>query len=438
MVARPGAIARRDQAERHAAAARARDTLIPLLSEPRPFLGWRIVVVAFTAQLLSVGLSFGAFGVFVVPVSEEFDATRAELGVGLAIIFLVMGLMGPLIGHWLDRGLARTLMLTGVVLAGVGLMVLSRATALWQLGLIFCGMVGVGTALFGPTPSMALIANWFVRRRGLAMGLAVAGATVATLAVPPLSAHLIDAVGWRDALLIMGGGSILLGLPIFATQAVARPELVGQAPDGDPVETTDGAAAEENAVETGALVRDLRLWLLAVGFALVFTSPILMTSALVPFGEDLGFSRLDAAFFFTAMGPFSLLGKVAFGAVADRIALRLATWVVVLGNFAVWMSLYTDPSYGLFLAIGALYGLAIGAVGPLHGVTLARCFGREAFGRANGIGGLAGLPLIACAPIVAGFLYDSTGSYHSVFLLQGGLLLLGGFLVSFVRIPRAG
>jgi len=390
------------------------------------------------AQLLSLGLSFSAFGVFVVPLSEEFGASRAELGVGLAIVFLIMGVMGPPIGHWLDRGLVKTLMVTGSLLAGLGLMALSRATTLWQLGLIFCGTVGVGSALFGATPSMSLVANWFVRQRGLAMGIAVAGATVAALAVPPLAAYLIDAMGWRSALLILGGGSLLIGLPVFTTQTIARPELVGQAPDGDPVDEIQAATAPPAEIETGALVRDPRLWTLAVGFSLIFTSPILMTTALIPFGEDLGFSRLDAAWFFTAMGPFSLFGKVAFGAVADRMALRIAMWIVVLGNFCVWLLLYGDPDYTLFLGIGAFYGLAIGAVGPLNGLVMARCFGREAFGRASGLGGLAGLPLIALAPIVAGHLYDTTGSYHVVFLLQSGLLLLGGALVTCVRIPGAG
>jgi predicted MFS family arabinose efflux permease len=412
--------------------------VILLVTESRPFLGWRIVGVAFMAQLLSVGLSFAAFGVFVVPLSEEFGASRAELGVGLAIVFLVMGLMGPQIGHWLDRGLARTLMMTGSVLAGAGLMVVSRATELWQLGLIFCGVVGAGAALLGATPSMALVANWFVRRRGLAMGLTVAGATVATIVVPPLAAHLIDAAGWRNALLILGGGSLVIGFPIFATQVIARPELVGQAPDGDPVDESAAAVEAPAPVETRALVRDPRLWMLAVGFGLIFTSPILMTSSVIPFGEDLGFSRLDAAWFFTAMGPFSLLGKVVFGAVADRLPPRIGIWIVVIGNVGVWLLLYTSPGYSLFLVVGAVYGLAIGAVGPLNGLVIARCFGRDAFGRASGLGGLAGLPLIACAPIVAGLIYDTTGSYQPVFLLQAGLLLAGGILLSFVRIPRSG
>ena len=151
------------------------------MSRPRPFLGWRIVGVAFLAQLLSIGLTFAAFGVFVVPLSEEFGASRAELGVGLAVVFLVMGAMGPPIGHWLDRGLVRTLMVTGSILAGLGLMALSRATTLWQLGLIFCGMVGVGSALFGTTPSMSLVTNWFVRPSRF--GLPTSASTVPLLAI---------------------------------------------------------------------------------------------------------------------------------------------------------------------------------------------------------------------------------------------------------------
>jgi MFS family permease len=137
------------------------------------------------------------------------------------------------------------------------------------------------------------------------------------------------------------------------------------------------------------------------------------------------------------MAPFSLLGKVVFGVVADRVRAVLAVWIVVLGGALVWALLYMDPSYPLFLGIGALYGASIGAAGPLHGVMIGRCFGREAFGRASGIGGLAGLPIIAAAPAIAGILRDATGSYHAVFELEFALMLLGGALLSLVRTPRS-
>ncbi len=405
----------------------------------RPFFGWRAVGAAFTAQLLSTAGTFAAFGVFVVPLSEAFETPRGRLSLGFSVAFLVMGAMGPFVGRWLDRGLTRTLMIAGTLATGAGLLLMSQAREPWQMALAFCGLAAVGAAFFGPGPSTALVANWFVRRRGLALGIAVAGATVASFVAPPLAAYLIDHIGWRGALACFAGGIVALGLPIFAAFAVARPELLGQAPDGDePAPDVDGAsAAATAAVDTRALVRDPRLWLLSFGFGLVFTSPIVIMLSLVPFAEDMGVSRQNAAFFFSVAAPFSLLGKVVFGALSDRLPPHTAIWLVVIGNALVWGLLYTGPSYRELLAIAVLYGLAIGATGPLHGVVVGLCFGRAAFGRANGIGGLASLPLVAGAPAIAGLLYDATGGYQSVFLVEMAALLLGGFLLSLVRIPRA-
>ncbi|MBW2268938.1 MAG: MFS transporter [Deltaproteobacteria bacterium] len=402
----------------------------------RPFLGWRVVAAAFTAQLLSNGCTFAVFGVFVVPLSQAFDVSEGRFGLGLSFTFLVMGAMGPLVGRWIDRGLARPLMLAGVVATGCGMLALSRAAELWQLAFAFCGIVGVGTACFGPTPSMGLVANWFVRRRGLALGLTVAGATVATWIAPPVAAYLIDSVGWRAALAWFGAGALTIGIPVFWFCVVGRPESVGQRPDGDAPLAEAVASPPAEEVATGSLLRDARLWLLSVGFGLVFTSPIVIVLVLVPFGEQLGFSRQNAAFFFSAMAPFSLLGKVVFGALADRVPAHLGIWIVVLGSALVWGLLYANPSYGLFLGIGALYGVAIGAAGPLQGVIIGRCFGRAAFGRVYGIGGLATVPIIAAAPAIAGVLRDATGSYNAVFLFQIVVLLLGGALLAMVRIPK--
>jgi nitrate/nitrite transporter NarK len=162
-----------------------------------------------------------------------------------------------------------------------------------------------------------------------------------------------------------------------------------------------------------------------------------MMLSLIPFAEDLGFSRQDAAFFFSAAAPLSILSKIVFGSLSDRMAPRLAIWIVVIVNAACWVLLSLDPSYPFFLAIAALYGIGIGASGPLHGLVIARCFGPLAFGRATGIGGLAGLPLIAGAPAVSGMLFDATGNYDTVFMVQAVLLLLGGVLLTIPRIPRS-
>jgi MFS family permease len=401
-----------------------------------PFRGWRIVAAAFVGQLVAAACTFSTFGVFVVPLAQEFETTRGQISAGYGAALLMMGFVGPLLGRAIDRGPLRGLMLAGVGLVAAGLLLLARATALWQMGAIYLVVV-LGSAMFGVLPSTALVANWFVRRRGLALGVAVSGATAAGFAVPPLAAFLIDAIGWRGALASLGIGSAALAGPVFFALVVRRPEDVGQAPDGDPVHPhTHGHAHSLAAVETAALLRDRNLWLLALAFGLVLSTPIVMGLHLVPYAEDLGFTRQSAAWFFSCLAPSSLLGKLAFGVVADRIDARRALWIAVAILASSWALLLTRPGYPAFLAIAVLYGFGAGASAPIHGVLVGACFGRDAFGRVMGIGSLAGLPLIALSGPLTGYLYDATGSYRAGFTLQAAWLVAAALLLTLLRIPR--
>jgi MFS family permease len=169
---------------------------------------------------------------------------------------------------------------------------------------------------------------------------------------------------------------------------------------------------------------------------LVITSPLVLTPIVVPYGTDLGLSELQATTFFVAMMPFSLLGKVIVGKWADIAPIKPAMTVVVVGNAIVWLIFSLEPGYILFLVTGAIYGIGIGGVTPLQGVTLGRCFGRENFGRASGLGGLLAILIIASAMVAFQFLYAGSGNYQSGFVLQTVLILVGGVLILFVRIPK--
>ncbi len=419
---------------------------VPTDTSARPFFGWRVLGACFTAQFISASVTFAPFGTFVIPIIDEFGTSRAQINSVFSIAFVGMGVLGPLVGMLLDRGHVRAIMLSGLVLNAAALILISRAESLVTVGALFVAAACFGGAFYGMTPTMWLATQWFARRRGLALGITVAGATVASMVATPVAAGLIGHIGWRGAVSVLGTAALVLGIPVLARYAIARPEKVGQYPDGDPAPEPDrswGADDEAHAgqaggeLETSELVRDPRLWMLAIGFALIFTSPIVAMVALVPFGQELGLSQLDAAYFFTAAGPFSLLSKIAFGWASDRLPPRVAIWLVALFNGASWGLLILDPSYTVFLIIGALYGIGIGASGPLQALVVARCFGPMAFGRAMGIGGLAGLPVIAAAPAIAGFLADSTGSYHAAFQMEVAAMLIGGLLLSIPRIPKA-
>jgi len=415
------------------------------------FLGQRMVALAALANFLSAAVTFGAFGNFVGPTSEAFGVPRSTIGFGAACVILALGFAAPVVGRLLDGGRARPMMAGGAVATGLGLLLLSRAESLGQAAFAFIGFVCVGSAFFGTVPSMALMANWFERRRGLALGFAIAGGTLASYVAPATAQLLIDAWGWRTAAATFGVWTLLVAVPLFGLFVVGRPEQVGQRPDGDPPAgdplTFDrgasvGAAAAGGAPgaipgqrATGDLARDARLWLLAIGFGLVMTSPVVLMGLLVEYGRDLGFEPQDTQIFFLVMIPFSLLGKVVIGGLADVAPLKPSIVMTVLVNVLVWTILWSEPSYPVFLATGALYGIGIGGASPLHGVATARCFGRANFGRANGIGAIAGVPLIAGASALSHLLEGATGSYLTGFLVQAGLIGIGGVLLALVVFP---
>ena len=406
------------------------------------FLGRRMIALAALANFLASGVTFGAFGNFVGPLSEAFSVPRSTIGLGASFTVLALGVAAPFVGGWLDRGRARQMMAWGAIVTGLGLILLSRADSLGQASLAFIGLVCLGAAFFGSVPSMALATNWYARRRGLALGFTVGGGTLASYVAPASAQALIDAFGWRTAVATFGVWTLLVAVPLFAFFVIGRPEEVGQRPDGD-APAAGSAPLERGQVallagvrETGDLARDPRLWLLAIGFGLVMTSPVVLMGLLIEFGRDLGFSAQESSVFFAAMVPFSLLGKIVVGGLADVAPLKPSIVMIVLVNMLVWAAFYFEPSYPLFIATGAIYGIGIGGAAPVHGVATARCFGRANFGRANGLGAMAAIPLLAGASALSHLLEGWTGSYATGFLVQIGLLFTGGLLLSLVTFPK--
>lgn len=409
----------------------------------RAFLGWPMVGLAFLAQFVATGVTFAAIGNFILPVSEEFGVAQTTIGIAPGLAIGMMGLMGVFVGRWLDRGLARRLMSAGVVLTGVGLLGLSQAATITQAALCWILLVCTGGALFGALPSMTLVANWFERRRGLALGVAVAGATLASWAGPAAAQLIMDLHDWRTAVASLGALTLAMA-PIFGLFVIGRPEEVGQRPDGLGVEQESAADATSEALvdelpprEAGELLRDPQLYLVAVGFGLVLTSPIVLVGLLVPFGKTLGFSQQEATFFFLAMMPFSLAGKILIGGLADVAPLKPSIALVVIVNLLVWGLLSLEPGYAIFVATGALYGVGIGGAAPLQGVLMGRCFGRLNFGKASGLGGILAIPLLVAAQIGSQLMLGASGSYGATFAVQAGLLVLGGAMLALVRIPAA-
>lgn len=398
------------------------------------FLGWRIVLVGFVANFLNTACTFGAFGVFVIPLAEEFGADRGDISAAPGIAMFIGAPLGLVIGHLADRGPVRLVMLIGLAATSAGLLLMARAESLFWIGALFCGLVFHAANFCGPMTAMALVGRWFARKRGLAIGLSVAGSTIATAAAPYAAARLVSELGWRGAVDVFSIAALVIGLPIFAAFVIRSPEEVGQHPDGA-AEAPLEVAASALPGEGGGLLREPNFYLLGIGFALLFSSPIVNASHFVPFAQDLGLSATQAALPLSVLAVCSLIGKLVFGVIGDRIDPRRAALIAVSLGVAAWATLATEPDMRGLVAAGALMGFGVGAVAPLHGVLVGRCFGRAAIGKIVGAGGLLGLPIIAGSGIVAGKLYDRTGSYELPFAIEAMALALAGLLILLLRLP---
>jgi MFS family permease len=333
-----------------------------------------------------------SFGAFFAPMSREFGAGRAAVSLVFSITAFLWFTLGAISGPLADRFGPRRVVLAGGAALGGGLLLTSLVNQLWA-GYITYGLgVGIGVAC-GYVPMVAAVGGWFERRRALAVGIAVTGIGVGTLAVPPLSALLIDRFGWRTAYVVLGVASLaLIGL---AALAASPPP----------------AAMEADRRPLGGVVRSRAFWLMylsaiPLSFALFF-----FFVHLVPFAQSRGAAPVAAAGLLSVVGGGSILGRLGMGVVAERLG-SLATFKAAVAAMAfstvVWLLF---PQYGGLVAVALIMGTAYGGWVALSPSVAAELFGTAGLGgtvgilyTSAGIGALLGPPL-------SGLLIDVTGTY---------------------------
>jgi MFS family permease len=404
---------------------------------PSRFDGWRVVGAALVSQGVAIGFTVSSYSLFVESIEADLGATRAQTNLGISILLAMGALISPALGRVIDRGPARVVMLTGVIWTAIGFALLSQASSLLGFAIVLGAMIGAGHAMFGPLPAMTVVANWFIARRGTAIGIVSIGTTLGGFIMPPVAASLIGAYGWRGALQFYAVGCAAIAFPLIWLWMVKRPEDVGQFPDGRPGAAHpagEGYAAGSGGL--GLLLRQPTFWLLAAIFGLMTTAPITMLSNLVPYASDLGISRPQAALVLSCFALSTAAGKILFGLSADRFDERVALALSLAIQTGAWLIFLSQPGLGLFLVGGALFGLGAGGVMPLQGAMIGAAFGRAIFGQVMGLMGPVMLVFTVAAPPLVGYLYDATASYTLPFTMLLGAFAGPAILLLFLRLPR--
>ncbi len=397
------------------------------------FSGWWIVAGAFVIYFVSGGL-FNTATVFFKAISGDLGLSRAALSGAFSLGFLVSGLSAPLWGRVADRHGARAAFIPGVLLTGTLCALLSRIHSLTSLyfGYVAFTFASAGISL---VPVSVLISRWFVVRRGRAMGIAFMGEGFGALAITPLAGLLVGYLGWRDAYLAAGAAVVVLLLPVVLFLKDAPRRVEQRAAAGAARSQGSGALPGTAGVSLSDALRIPVFWLVAVTWLLAMTPLAAITLHQVPYLTDLGMSVQHASIVAGSAGGMGILGRLAFGILSERFAIRRIYAVCYLLMAAGIAALWLVPRLGLLALVAyvSLFGIAVGGAFALAALLVAHLFGVGALGEVFGLLGLAATMGGAAGGVGAGLMYDSLGGYDAVFAVAVALSLVATALMLRVR-----
>lgn len=405
------------------------------------FHGWKIVLVSFLALFVSVGFGFYSFGAFFVALTEEFGGSRTGIGVGLALFGITNGLVAPFLGSALDRGHAKRIMLWGAWLLAFGLLLTAAVRNLMQFYLVLGTLLSLGAALIGGVTASTLVANWYVRKRAMALGIATMGISLSGVVMAPVATRLISLVGWRGTFVIYGALTLLFVVPTVRRWVVDRPEDIGLHPDGDVTSPVAGwapapiASSPPRHPHWTEPLRSRNFWVIALVVSMNFCANSAILTHIIAHARDLGFPPLPASYGLSTIAATGVLGKVVFGWIGDRLSGRGALWLAIGLQASGSTGLLQAESYSALLSAAAVFGLGMGGMMPLWGTLIGACFGRRSFGRVMGLMSPILLPIQILGVPFAGYVFDRSGTYDLAFAVFVCMYLAAMLILFLLRTP---
>lgn len=409
------------------------------------FYGWWVVLATNIICMLGFGTWLYSFGVFFKPMMTEFGWSRALTSGAASLRSTQGGVAGPLVGWAVDKYGARIIILFGGIVSGFGFAMMYFVNSILGFYLFYGIILSIGMSATLYVPAFTVIAQWFSKKLSLALALLAVGAGVGGLVCAPTVAALIARFGWRVTFLIVG---ITIWVVVIPLSFVVKnsPGEMGLAPDGDPLDKNDsentpsGKSGEKSygfpqpfdytlkqAMHTSSF------WILAVCFfCMSFTHSTVFVHT-IPFLTDVGFSTATAALSIGLLTVVSIAGRLSFGYLGDHIDKRyLLMGAYFLMAIGVTILMHAREMKTVYLFI-AFFGVGFGAHIPLMPAIRAQYFGRKDLGKIQG--SMSPIIMIAgtTGPVLAGYLFDTTGSYNSAFILMALLCVFAGVLVFFAR-----
>ncbi len=398
------------------------------------FVGWRMVAVAFFVDFIAVGFFFYSYGVFFKAIAAEFGDSRLGVSIGITATQVVGAILAPFIGRALDRYPLKHVITVGACSMGVGFCLLGFVQNPLQFYLVLGIFIGFGAGAMGQLATAKLVSNWFVLKRGTALGVAATGISASGVIMPAISAWIIASLGWREGFLTYGIITLVIVVPIVLRFVISSPEEVGLLPDGETERTR--LPPVKPPLKTREFITTGNFWFLVSILGLLFCNMSATLVHMVPRVTDQGYTLVAASFIASATAATGVLGKLIYGALVDRWDVRHALWMGIAFQVSGQLGMLYLPGYTGFLIGACLFGFGMGGIVPMQSAIVGVVFGRASFGRVLG----AMRPPMSFLQVIgvpfAGWMYDVTGDYTPAYLTFLGTYTLAALIVLGLKVPR--
>jgi MFS family permease len=403
------------------------------------YYGYWVLLGAFLLHFLDSGLYFYGFSVFYTPIREEFGWSAAVVAGAISFSRLEGGIEGPLVGYLIKRFGPRKIITIGVILTGIGYMAMIYVDSPFMLYLIYGGVLSIGYNMGFTHGLSTLITNWFIKKRTRAMGLYALAAGIGGALIVPLISKSMVLYGWRTTAILCGLAFWVVGLPasyLFRNS----PEEMGLLPDGlSPGDYVDPETGESKAVnaEPEISTKDalksvtFRRLLLAESLRTFLLGSIVLHQ--IPHLVSIGLSADTAGGILGMMIFASIPGRVLFGFLGDRIKKnKLLAATMIIQGIGVLVLAFASSIIHVY-AFVVIYGLTYGGCIPLLMAFRGDIFGRKNFAQMSGIMSPFRMIGNVVGPVLAGYLFDVTGSYKVAFVSFAALAVMSGVSFYFVK-----
>lgn len=395
-------------------------------ARPGFFYGYIVVAAAFFVMVLSWGTLF-SFGIFFKPLLTEFGWTSAMTAGAFTLGSLTRGILSIITGKLSDRFNLRIVTTTCCILLGLGFLLMSRINNIWELYLFYGVVAATGIAGCW-TPLIATVARWFIKRRGLMTGIVTSGIGVGDVIIPLVAIRLIYTYDWRTSCIILGG-MVLVGAVLAAQFLKRDPRQMGQLPYGESEVNRGSITPQARGLSFPDAINTRQFWVICAVYFCYGYFIHTITVHIVPHVTELGISPISAANILAVIGGLSVVGRVIAGGTSDRVGIKLSILLnfILAAGVLFWLQLAREL-WMLYL-FAVVIGFAYGGLSSLQSLMAAELFGLKSLGVIIGsltfsftIGNAVGV-------FLAGYIFDSTGSYYPAFWACAVVAVVGFILV---------